>query len=184
MDMVELLPGVQARPVELAHAGGLAAVVASEREFLRRHMPALSAIDTLDAAHAHCVRAAERYARGELYEWNLFAADELCGAVHLADIDTFAGQASIGYFLARPWQGRGIASQAARAAITYGFTQAELHRIELRCAVDNERSIAMAQRLGFTREGELRQAEREFGDRSRRAINVYVYGLLASDPRR
>ena len=183
MDVVELSPGVLARPVTFAHAHALAQVVASEREILRRHMPALAAIDSFDAAHAHCVRAMNRCARGELFEWNLFADDELCGAVHLSDIDAFAGQASIGYFLATPWQRRGIATRAAQIAIDYGFSSAELHRIELRCAVDNERSIAMAQRLGFTREGELRQADREFGERDRRALNVYVYGLLATDPR-
>ena len=74
--------------------------------------------------------------------------------------------------------GQGIASEAAQAVISYGFTTMKLHRIQAHTITDNHRSVRLPERLGFHREGTLREYSLEhdltFHDSA-------VYGLLATD---
>ena len=53
----------------------------------------------------------------------------------------------------------------------------ELNRVEIRAAPENRRSRAIPERLGFQREGVLRETER-VGDRY---LDEVVYGMIASD---
>lgn len=71
---------------------------------------------------------------------------------------------SIGYWLAESAQGRGTMTRAVQALVDHAFRVWRLHRVEIRAAVDNTRSRAIPERLGFTQEGVLRAAER-IGDR-------------------
>ena len=52
-----------------------------------------------------------------------------------------------------------------------------MNRVELRCVPANLPSVRMAERLGFTREGVLRQAELLDGV----FMDHAVYGLLRAD---
>lgn len=61
--------------------------------------------------------------------------------------------------------------------INYAFEILECNRLELRCATVNLTSKNLAERLGFVREGELRQAELLNGE----YVNDFVYSLLASE---
>ena len=74
--------------------------------------------------------------------------------------------------------GQGIAGEAVRAVIEYGFTAMKLHRVEVRAIADNHRSVRLLERLGFQREGTLREYSLEddlaFHDSA-------VYGLLSTD---
>ena len=66
--------------------------------------------------------------------------------------------AEIGYWVDQDMQGKGIATNATKIIIKEGFEKLNLQRIGLRCAVENTKSSAIPKRLGFTKEGVLRQA--------------------------
>jgi ribosomal-protein-serine acetyltransferase len=68
-------------------------------------------------------------------------------------------------------------TDACRALVDYLFSELKLHRIEIRCATDNVKSWAVPKRLGFSKEGVLRQAQAFDG----RFLDIEVYGLLAED---
>ena len=86
---------------------------------------------------------------------------------------------TIGYWLAADRQGRGLMTAAVRALVAHAFDERGLHRIEIAAAVDNARSRAIPERLGFRAEGVRREAERH-GDRY---LDLVVYALLETDPR-
>ena len=65
-------------------------------------------------------------------------------------------RAEIGYDLSPGFWGKGYMTEALREAITYGFGQMELNRIEALVYVENHRSINLLKRLGFIEEGILR----------------------------
>lgn len=67
----------------------------------------------------------------------------------------------LGYWLDRAWWGRGLMSEAARAAVDYGFSQLGVPMISVCCYRHNERSRRLIERLGFRFEGELHAAVRD-----------------------
>jgi [ribosomal protein S5]-alanine N-acetyltransferase len=64
--------------------------------------------------------------------------------------------AKLGFAIAAPHWGHGYALDAARTIIRFGFTTLGLHRISGAIGPDNAASLALITRLGFTREGRLR----------------------------
>jgi len=69
-----------------------------------------------------------------------------------------ARKARIGYDLARDHRRKGIMSEALRAMIDHGFAAMELNRIEVLIDPRNEASLRLVEKLGFTREGLLRES--------------------------
>ena len=66
--------------------------------------------------------------------------------------------AGLGYILAPEQRGQGLVTEAVDAMLEHGFKTLKLHRIYLDIDPQNERSVAVAERAGFRREGILRQA--------------------------
>jgi ribosomal-protein-serine acetyltransferase len=101
----------------------------------------------------------------------------IAGCVGLHGISWPNASTSIGYWLAEAHQGRGIMTAAVSAYVEHSFKTWRLHRFELRAAVANDRSRAVAERLGFRLEGVLRDAER-VGDHTH---DLVVYSILATE---
>jgi len=92
-------------------------------------------------------------------------------------IDRAAMRAEIGYLLAPDRQGQGYMHEALQQMLGYLFHTLHLHRIEAEIDPRNVPSAHVLDRLGFHREGVLRQRWRIQGELSDSA----VYGLLAND---
>ena len=63
----------------------------------------------------------------------------------------------MGYVLHRDWWGRGLASEAARALLAFGFGELRAHRIYAQVDPENEASGRVVARLGFRLEGHIRK---------------------------
>ena len=68
-------------------------------------------------------------------------------------------------------------TRACRALVDHGFHDMGLHRIEIRVAPGNTRSRAVAERLGFTQEGVLRDAAWLYDH----YVDYVVYGMLSNE---
>ena len=99
------------------------------------------------------------------------------GTIGFHDLDLKNKHAAIGYWVDQEYEGRGIITRCCRELIDYLFDSMELNRVQINCAVENLRSRAVPERLGFTLEGTLRQTE-VLKDKSG---NWAVYGLLKSE---
>jgi ribosomal-protein-serine acetyltransferase len=103
--------------------------------------------------------------------------ERIVGMVGFHNVDWMNRKSSIGYWLARDEQGRGTMTLAVRAHLDHAFTMWKLNRVSIQAAVENARSRAIPERLGFREEGILRGVER-VGDR---VLDGVVYAMLASD---
>lgn len=65
------------------------------------------------------------------------------------DNEIIPGQACLAFYLARPYWGRGLATEAGRAFINYGFKELGLSRIEAGADTKNLASNRVLQKLGF-----------------------------------
>ena len=83
----------------------------------------------------------------------------IVGRIGLHHINQQNKSAAIGYWLNRDMEGEGIISRSCRQIIDLAFNELGLNRIEIKAAVENTKSQAIPQRLGFQREGILRKSE-------------------------
>lgn len=75
--------------------------------------------------------------------------------------------------------GQGYGTDALTTIADACFEEWQVHRLQLRVEADNARAIRLYERCGFRREAALRDASYHSG----RFHDLYVYGLLATDPR-
>lgn len=107
----------------------------------------------------------------------IFYNDSLIGCIGVHSIDWCNHKTSIGYWLDRRYQRKGIMTKACAGLLDYLFGELSLNRIEIRAAVENARSRAIPERLGFTLEGQIREAE-WIEDHF---VDHVVYGLLKQE---
>lgn len=103
--------------------------------------------------------------------------DSVVGTFSLFALDRACRRAEIGYALASSAWGHGYAQEAGRAVIGHAFDVLGLNRLEADVDPRNEASARVLERLGFRREGLLRERWIVAGEVSDSAL----YGLLASD---
>lgn len=82
--------------------------------------------------------------------------------------------AEIGYELAPDRWGHGYATEAARAVLTFGFSDLGLHRVSACCLAENSASAHVLEKIGLQREGRLREHELIKG----RWHDTLLYGIL------
>jgi ribosomal-protein-alanine N-acetyltransferase len=102
----------------------------------------------------------------------------LIGAAGLNDLSTRHRRAELGYWLFPVHWGRGAASECVSALLAHAFGAMNLHRVAAEVDVDNLRSIALLERLGFAFEGVRRGCELKDG----KYLDLRVYSRLATDP--
>jgi len=123
------------------------------------------------------------YERDEPANWGLELRENerfigMCG--FMADSwDPEHARASLGYAIGREHWGRGLVSEAVRAAIQFGFEKLSLNRIEARCVAENTASERVMQKAGMGYEGTLR----DYVFRKGRYWDYRVYSILRREYR-
>ncbi len=69
------------------------------------------------------------------------------------------GEVEVGWTLRRPWWGRGLATEAASASAEAAFTHLDVERVISLIHPSNERSVAVARRLGMEPDGTARHKD-------------------------
>lgn len=176
---IAIRDGLTLVPAHTDFAPALAALVAASHDQLNAYLPLVAQLHSEQAALAHLSWALDAVAAGELLEWYLQVDGALAGVLRFNHIEHAHHTVSLAYFVGAHYQGQGIALAAARGLLAYGFDQIGIHRVQLRCVTSNQPSMRLAERLGFVREGRLREAEYLHGVH----VDHYLYGLLRTDPR-
>lgn len=173
---IELTEGRWLRLLEEPDAQKLYAVIDANRDHLVRWMP-WAAGQTPDDTLAFIQRTREQLANNDGFQTAVIEDDRIVGVAGFHGVSWDHRSTSIGYWLAASAQGRGTMTHAVRALLDHAFGTWRLHRVEIRAAVDNARSRAIPERLGFTQEGVAREAEQIGG----RYVDQVVYAMLAGD---
>jgi ribosomal-protein-serine acetyltransferase len=162
--------------LEESDAQELQAVVEANRDHLARWMPWAGGQMLADTL-AFIRRTHEQLANNEGFQAAVLEDGRIVGVTGFHAVSWEHRRTSIGYWLAEPAQGRGIMTEAVKALVNHALETWQLHRVEIRARVENVRSRAIPERLGFTQEGVARGAER-IGDLY---VDQAVYAMLAGE---
>lgn len=152
-------------------------LVNRSRDSLRECLPWVDATEQPSDTRAFIKRGLLQFADGNGFQCGIWYVGTLVGVIGLHEINHMHRKTSLGYYLDKQFEGRGIMTQAVEALIKYCFDEIDLNRIEISAAANNEKSQAIPERLGFTREGMLRDNELLNGIYS----SSYIYSLLKSE---
>ena len=152
-------------------------LVYENRQRLARWMFWVTEDYSLADAKQHISAAQERHAANNGFEAGIWFDGQLAGCIRYNYIDWTHKNTELGYWLGAGFEARGLATNACRALIEHAFRELGLHRIAIRCMSENLKSRRIPERLGFVKEGVLRQVRRR-GDHFDDHI---VYGLLATE---
>lgn len=103
--------------------------------------------------------------------------DDRVGVVDLVNINEQFGNAEIGYFFHRDAWGNGYATASVERVVEYAFSERRLHKVYARVFAFNEGSARVLEKVGFEREGVLREDAYMHGE----YVDTYRYGLLESE---
>jgi len=159
-DLLELptIPAgrVRLRPLADADVPALFAVFSDEQVMRYWSTPPMR-----DVAEAQAllddIRAS--FQQRALFQWGVARRedDRVIGTCTLFNLDRRNGRAELGYALARDCWGQGLMSDALVALVAYAFGPLDLRRLEADVDPRNAASIRIVERLGFVREGLLRE---------------------------
>jgi ribosomal-protein-serine acetyltransferase len=152
-------------------------IVRQNYDHLTEYMHWMVSDYSLQSAREFVERSVKAAAEGESLGFGIFRNDDLIGTIGFVKFDKDSSRTEIGYWISRTEEGKGIITRSCRLLIDHAFVNLNLNRIEIRCSVDNTRSAAVPERLGFTKEGVLRQSEMRHG----KLHDFVVYGLLAGE---
>ena len=133
----------------------------------------------LGAARAYVDGVGAGWRERRLFQWAVTEppADRLVGTVTLVEWDREHRRAEVGFIVHPAHAGRGLATDAVRTALRFGVAEMGLHRVEADVDPDNAASLRLLERLGFRREGLLRDRWFTFGTWK----DTVLLGLLAAD---
>jgi len=102
--------------------------------------------------------------------------DAMVGVFNLSEIVRGAFQSAyIGYYAFAPHAGRGYMAEGLELTLRFAFRLMRLHRVEINIQPGNARSLRLARKAGFTREGFSRHYAKIAGrwrDHERWALTV------------
>ena len=158
MKAVELATGAVLDALEPGRSVEFAAHMGRAREHIRPWVgPAFLSTDEA-GARATLVRYERSQAEDGARIFGIWVDGVLIGGVMFVAFNAAAGVCEVGCWSEPAGEGHGHVSAAIRELLRYALQVRGLHRVEWRCRSDNERSIAVARRLGMTYEGRLREA--------------------------
>ncbi|MCL5997693.1 MAG: GNAT family N-acetyltransferase [Chloroflexi bacterium] len=124
---------------------------------------------------------------GKTYKrWGILHKEDgvLIGTCGFHKWDQRRFHAEVGYDLSAQYWGRGLMVEALQAMLKYGFERMQLNRVEALVYVENPQSVHVLEKLGFQREGVLR----EYFYRNGQFFDHFIYSLLkrewTGNPRR
>ncbi|MFI1869338.1 GNAT family N-acetyltransferase [Streptomyces jumonjinensis] len=146
------------RPLEPWQAEEFLAHMDRGREYIGEYIGLPDVVADLDSARGYLQQYADRQAADSGRLYGIWLAGTLVGGVLFRTFDAAAGTCEAGCWLEPAAVGRGLITRAARVIIDWAVVERGIHRVEWVVSSENGASVKVAERLGMTRDGVLRQS--------------------------
>jgi ribosomal-protein-serine acetyltransferase len=168
---------IELKLVEEQHAQEIFNLTDANRRHLREWLPWLDQTRSVTDISAFIASCSRQFSQNGGFQAGIWFKHHVCGLIGHHAIDWPNRSSSLGYWLDASHQGKGIMTASCRVIINHAFRELDLHRIVIRCAMENRRSRAIPERLGFKLEGVARHSEWLYDH----FVDLALYGLLRTD---
>ncbi|OEV06348.1 GNAT family N-acetyltransferase [Streptomyces nanshensis] len=178
--------GAELRPLEPWQAEEFLEHMDRGREFIGRHIGLADVVTDPASSRAYLQSYADKAAADTGRIYGIWTPEEsgrggtLVGGVLFRTMDVPHGTAEAGCWLEPSAVGRGLVTRASRVIIDWAVDERGIHRVEWLVSAANAPSIAVARRLGMTKEGVLRESYTSRGERH----DMEIWSVLAPEWRR
>ena len=152
--------GVIMRPPRLGDHEAWAALRQASHAYLQPWEPTWPEDDLTRTAFKRRMSIYQREMEaGNAWPFFIFTEGDrtLVGAITISNIRRgVADTGTLGYWIGKPFAGRGHGTAADRAMTRYAFDELNLHRVEAACVPTNEGSRRVLEKSGFEHEGRAR----------------------------
>jgi len=151
-------PRLCMKPREVGEGAVINRAVCASLEHLKPWMPWAQKAPTVEESEEHCRRSVAKFILREDLTLSIYTRDgkEFVGSTGLHRANWEVPSFHIGYWVVAAFEGRGFITEAVNALTRYAFGVLRARRVEIRCDVENVRSLVVMKRLGFVQEGVLR----------------------------
>ncbi|MBM7703960.1 GNAT family N-acetyltransferase [Metabacillus iocasae] len=165
------------RLVEHEDAISLTELINESRDYLRSWLPWVDGIQHASDYDDIIPQWYNQYLDNQGFQAVIVYQNQIVGMVGFHGINWANQSTSIGYWIGERFQNKGIMTKSVVTCLSYAFAILGLHRVEIRCGVNNVKSRAIPERLGFTHEGTARDGEYLYNHYH----DLAIYSLLSHE---
>lgn len=163
--------------LDTLHADQLTELTNSCRPYLKEWLPWVDGSKSIEDTKAFIEMTKTQFASNNGFQAGIWYRGKIAGVIGYHGMNWSHNSTSIGYWLGARYQGNGVMTKACRVFVDYAFRELKLNRVEVRCAERNLKSRAIPERLGFVKEGIIRDAEWLYDH----YVDDVVYGILSRE---
>lgn len=168
---------IEIRLLEKSIAKELYSLSDRNRSHLRKWLPWVDGTTSISDTEKFIESGQKQFKKSNGFQAGIWYQGHIAGAIGIHEVDRANKKTSMGYWLAKDQEGKGIVTKSVRAVVDLSFNQLGLHRVEIRCATGNKKSLAIPERLGFKNEGTLREVEWLYDHFE----DLVVYSILSTE---
>jgi len=139
--------------LKISDAEELFALVEENRLYLRKTLPWLDEVRSLDEQISYISHCQTDYENGKGVMYAIRNGGRIVGTVGLNWLDFENKGCGVGYWISEHQTGQGIVTRSCSRLIDHCFNDLNLHRFVLEASVENVASCNVADRLGMRLEG-------------------------------
>lgn len=177
---ISLNKDTELRQLSLSDIEDIFHALDSQREYLGVWLPFVEQTRSVNDTRVFVETIVHAPCPEESYTFTIQYKGRFAGLIGFNYTDRANRRTEIGYWLREEFQGKGIMTRAVKALCVLAFEELDINRVQIRCAVGNQRSKNVPLRLGFTYEGTERDGEQLAGGRF---ADTAVYSKLLEDYR-
>ncbi len=152
-------------------------VVNKNRSHLRQWLPWLDYNNDIKDSEAFILETESQFEKDQSFQCGIFYDNYLVGMCGFHPINLANNSVTIGYWLDKEHEGKGIITKCSSFFINYAFKDLKLNKVCIPIAEKNVKSRAVAESLGLVNEGLERDAEVLYG----KYVNHIRYSILNSE---
>ena len=175
--MLNIHPNISLERLNITHAFQVFQAIDQNREYLSPWLPFVQDTHTQEDTEAFIQSVTNKSNNDQDEGYVIWYDGYFAGLIGFKDTDRVNLRTEIGYWLIKEMSGKGIITRSVKELLSFAFSQMNMNRVQIKCAVGNCKSSAIPNRLGFKYEGTEREGEKHQSG----YVDLEVYSILKEE---